>query len=81
MTLRFCGPERGMRDVKDAIARGILDRFDEAGIGVASATYDVVGMPPIHVQLEGADRAAQRRRPERDRDRERDGGAERPSFA
>jgi hypothetical protein len=28
----------------------ILDRFEAAEIGVASATYDVVGLPPIRLE-------------------------------
>ena len=27
--------------------RQILDEFDEAGIGIASATYDIVGLPDV----------------------------------
>ena len=42
--------EHGVRDLKDAMSREILDGFEEAGIGIASATYDIVGFPPIHVE-------------------------------
>jgi len=31
------------------MSRDILRGFDEAGIGIASATYDIVGMPPLRV--------------------------------
>lgn len=47
MTIRFITGEHGARDVKDAMARRILDEFDRAGIGIASSTYDIVGWPPI----------------------------------
>jgi hypothetical protein len=29
------------------MSRQILGAFDEAGIGIASATYDIVGFPPL----------------------------------
>ena len=47
--LRFVAPAHGARELKDAMSRDILHGFDEAGIGIASATYDVVGMPPLRV--------------------------------
>ena len=33
------------------MSREIIAALDEAKIGIASSTYDVVGMPPIQVQL------------------------------
>lgn len=50
LTVRFVVKEHGIRDMKDAMSRDILTAFDEAGIGIASATYDIVGFPPIRVQ-------------------------------
>ena len=47
LTLRFVVTEHGVRDVKDALARDILKRFEEAGIGIASATFELVGLPPL----------------------------------
>lgn len=49
MTVRFLAQDREIRELKDAITREILDGFDAAGIGVASSTYDIVGLPPIRV--------------------------------
>lgn len=49
LTVRFITREHGVRDVKDAISRDILTALDEAGIGIASATYDIVGLPPIRL--------------------------------
>ena len=43
LTVRFVVREHGIRDVKDAIARAVIHRFDEAGIEIASATYEIVG--------------------------------------
>jgi hypothetical protein len=36
--------------LKDRISRQIMDGFDEAKIGIASSTYDVVGFPPIRLE-------------------------------
>ena len=51
MTVRFIVPDYGIRSIKSAMSREILKSFDEAGIGIASGTYEVVGMPPLKVQL------------------------------
>jgi small-conductance mechanosensitive channel len=45
--LRFLSPAHGARALKDAMSRDILKAFDEHGIGIASATYDIVGFPPL----------------------------------
>ena len=50
MTVRFITPDHGVRDIKDAMARGILPRLDAAGVGIASGTYDIVGLPPIRLE-------------------------------
>ena len=54
LTVRFIVREHGVRDVKDAIARRVLKRLEEAGIEIASATYELVGVPPLRVQNVGA---------------------------
>ncbi len=51
MTVRFLVPDSGIRQIKSAMSHDILDEFDKAGIGIASGTYEVVGMPPIRVQM------------------------------
>jgi len=55
LTLRFLVPDHGIRKIKDEIARAILNRFEAAGLEIASGTYDVVGFPPIRLQLERQD--------------------------
>ena len=50
LTVRFIVGTHRIRGVKDAMARHIISAFDEAGIGIASATYDIVGFPPIEVK-------------------------------
>lgn len=49
LSLRFLVRDRGVRDVKDAMTRDILARFQAEGIEIASATVDVVGLPPLRI--------------------------------
>lgn len=50
LAARFVVPEHGIRDIKDAISREVLDGLDEAGIGIASATFEITAAPPLHVR-------------------------------
>lgn len=50
LTVRFLVPAHGIRDIKDAIAREILRGFDAEKIQIASATFEIVGVPPVTVQ-------------------------------
>ena len=49
LALRFLVKDHGIRELKDSMFRDILSGFDEAGLGIASATYDIVGFPPIQL--------------------------------
>ena len=49
LTVRFVAREHGVRDLKDAMTRDILAAYDAAGIEIASATFEVVGVPPLRV--------------------------------
>lgn len=49
LTVRFLTEDRGVRDLKDAMSREILSEFEGAGIELASATYDIVGFPPVRI--------------------------------
>lgn len=49
LTVRFIAEDRGVRDLKDAMSRDILKALDEAGIGIASATFEIVGLPPLQI--------------------------------
>ena len=40
------------------MSRQIIAAMDEAGIGIASATYDIVGLPPIEVRTRQQDAQA-----------------------
>jgi len=59
LSVRFIARDSGIREMKDAISRDIIAALDKAGIGIASSTYDVVGMPPLRVTLDpnGPDRS------------------------
>ncbi len=57
LTVRFVVNERGVREVKDAMSRDILTRLEAAGIGIASGTYEIVGLPPIRVVTEDKPRS------------------------
>jgi small-conductance mechanosensitive channel len=50
LALRFVVRTRGVRELKDKMSREILDAFDKAGIQVASATYEIVGLPPVRLE-------------------------------
>ena len=51
LSVRFISYDYGVRLLKDSMSRQILTDFQAAHIGIASSTYDVVGMPPIQVTL------------------------------
>jgi small-conductance mechanosensitive channel len=50
LTVRFLVPEHGIREIKDAMSRHILSELDAAHIEIASATLEIVGLPPVRVQ-------------------------------
>ena len=52
MTVRFVVEDRGMREVKDAMSRDILNGLERAGIAVASETLEVVGLPRVRVHVD-----------------------------
>jgi len=54
LAVRFLSPDHGTREIKDAMSREILPKLDAAGIGIASATYEITGLPTITVQQEGS---------------------------
>jgi small-conductance mechanosensitive channel len=52
LTVRFIAEDVGSRALKDAMSRDILQALDAAGIRVASATFEIVGVPPLRLQTE-----------------------------
>lgn len=49
LSVRFLTGVYGVRGLKDAMAREVLQELDEAGIGIASATYEITGVPTLQV--------------------------------
>lgn len=49
MSLRFLVPHRGVREIKDRISRDIIAALDADKIRIASATYEVVGVPALQL--------------------------------
>lgn len=52
LALRFLSPDHGTREIKDAMSREIIDRLDAKGIGIASATYEITGLPMLRVSAQ-----------------------------
>ena len=50
LSVRFLCGTHDVRGLKDHISREILSGLDAAGIGIASGTYEIVGMPPIRLE-------------------------------
>ncbi len=50
LTVRFVIGTHRIRGAKDAMSRYIVTELDKAGIGIASATYDIVGFPAIEIR-------------------------------
>ena len=55
LTVRFIVGTHQIRGAKDAMTRHIIGKLDGAGIGIASATYDIVGLPPLRVERTARD--------------------------
>lgn len=56
LTVRFITRDHGVRDVKDAMSRDVLAGLEAAGIGIASSTFEIVGLPPVQVKrISGSD--------------------------
>ena len=51
ITVRFIARDHGIRKMKDAMSREVLARLDEAGIGIASATFEITGLPEVAAKL------------------------------
>jgi small-conductance mechanosensitive channel len=60
MSVRFVAREHGVRELKDQMSREIIDNLDRAGIGIASGTYEVVGLPPVKVEMANKEEPAWR---------------------
>jgi small-conductance mechanosensitive channel len=54
LSLRFLSHDRATRETKDRISRDILKGLDQAGIGIASTTIDIVAFPSLRREKKGA---------------------------
>ena len=61
LAVRFVTRERGVREIKDAMSREILAELEAAGIQIASATYEIVGLPPIRLENDSAEADASKK--------------------
>jgi len=50
LTVRFMAKDHGIRGLKGAMSRDLLKALDDAGIGMASATFEIVGLPPLRIE-------------------------------
>ncbi len=50
MTVRFIAQDHDIRELKDQMSRDILQALNEAGIGIASTTYEIIGLPPTPME-------------------------------
>lgn len=57
MNLRFLARLRDVRYLKDEL------RFGHTGIGIASGTYDMVGLPPVRIEGAAVDKIAESLQP------------------
>lgn len=48
--------DHGTREIKDAMSLEILAELDAAGIGIASATYEITALPAIALHQDQGDR-------------------------
>jgi small-conductance mechanosensitive channel len=55
LAVRFIAEVRGVRDLKDQMSRDLLEALDVAGIGIASATFEITQLPKIQLQLTDTD--------------------------
>jgi small-conductance mechanosensitive channel len=60
LTVRFVCKEHGVRTLKDRMSRDLLGALDEAGIGVASSTFEIVGLPPVKLSVDTDDARPER---------------------
>ena len=49
LSLRFLAPVHGVRNLKDAMTRDIYQEFKTANLSIASATFEIVGMPELRI--------------------------------
>jgi small-conductance mechanosensitive channel len=61
LTVRFLAPDHRIRDLKDRISRDILRGLEERGIQLASATFEITGLPALKLDVMSSQQAEARR--------------------
>ena len=51
LTVRFIVKDHDVRGLKNRMSRYIIAEMDKAHIGIASGTYEIVGMPPLQIDM------------------------------
>jgi small-conductance mechanosensitive channel len=52
LAVRFIANEHGVRGLKDKMSRDILAGLDARGIGIASATFEITGLPALELAVD-----------------------------
>lgn len=60
LTVRFLVKTHDIRGLKNRMSRYIIGELDKNKIGIASSTYDIVGLPPIRVEMASSPTSPQR---------------------
>ncbi len=50
LTVRFLSPDHGTRGIKDKMTRDVLRKLGDAGIGIASTSYEITSIPPLRIE-------------------------------
>lgn len=58
LTVRFLSPDHGTREIKDSMTRQILGELGEAGILIASSSYEITALPPLRIERAPSGRSA-----------------------
>jgi hypothetical protein len=53
LTVRFLVSDHGIREVKDRITRDIISGFEQAGIKIATTSYEITELPPLRIERSG----------------------------
>ena len=51
ITVRFIAHDHDVRRMKDAMSRDVLAGLEAAGIGIASSTFEITGLPEVKAKL------------------------------
>lgn len=58
LTVRFLVADHGIREIKDGITRDIISGFEQAGIKIATTSYEITELPPLRIERARPTRSA-----------------------